>query len=144
MRREEGESGSNEEDVELDNLLQNITEESNEASASHDDLSKQKLKKIEAEKSNPEDVRQHAMETFAETRKRKHKDDNSGSKRNYGSETMAYLKNRAEQESYFKKQELELRKQELNFSKKGKNNNNNNRIYSNNNDATTTVNASNV
>ena len=115
MRREEGESGSNEEDVELDNLLQNITEESNEASASHDDLSKQKLKKIEAEKSNPEDVRQHAMETFAETKKRKHKDDNSGSKRNYGSETMAYLKNRAEQESYFKKQELELRKQELEF-----------------------------
>ena len=115
MRREEGEFGSNEEDVELDNLLQNITEESNEASASHDDLSKQKLKKIEAEKSNPEDVRQHAMETFAETKKRKHKDDNSGSKRNYGSETMAYLKNRAEQESYFKKQELELRKQELEF-----------------------------
>ena len=115
MIREEGEFGSNEEDVELDNLLQNITEESNEASASHDDLSKQKLKKIEAEKSNPEDVRQHAMETFAETKKRKHKDDNSGSKRNYGSETMAYLKNRAEQESYFKKQELELRKQELEF-----------------------------
>ena len=112
MRRE-GETGSNEEDAELDNLLQNITKESNEASASHDDLSKQKLKKIEAEKSNPEDVRQHAMETFAETRKRKHKDDNSGSKRNYVSETMAYLINRAEQESYFKKQELELRKQEL-------------------------------
>ena len=53
------------------------------------------------------------METLAETRKRKLKDDNSGSKQNYRSETMVYLKNRVEQESYFKQQELELRKQEL-------------------------------
>ena len=58
----------------------NIAEEWDEASASHNDQSKQKLKKIESEKSNAEDVRQQAMETFAETRKRKHKDDNSGSK----------------------------------------------------------------
>ena len=113
MRGEEGESGSNEEDTELDNLLQNITEEWDEASASHDDQSKLKLKKTEAEKNNVEDVRKQAMETFAETRKRKHKDENSGSKRNNGSETMVYLKSRAEQESYFKQQELELRKQEL-------------------------------
>ena len=53
------------------------------------------------------------METLAETRKRKLKDDNSGNKQNYRSETMVYLKNRVEQESYFKQQELELRKQEL-------------------------------
>ena len=58
MRREEGESGSNEEDTELDNLLQNIAEERDEASASHDDQLKQKLKTFEAEKSNAEDVRQ--------------------------------------------------------------------------------------
>ena len=80
MRRKEGKSGSNEEDTELDNLLQNITEEWDEASASHDDQSKQKLKKTEPEESNAEDVRQQPMETFAETRKSKHKDDNSGSK----------------------------------------------------------------
>ena len=71
MRREEGEFGSSEEDTELDDLLQNITEKWNEASASHDCQSKQKLKKIETEKSNTEDERQQAMETFAETRKRK-------------------------------------------------------------------------
>ena len=64
--------------------MQNITEEWNEASASHDDQSKQKLKKIETEKSNAEDARQQAMETFSETRKRKLKDDHCGSK-----ETMA-------------------------------------------------------
>ena len=68
---EEGEFGSSEEDTELDDLLQNITEKWNEASASHDCQSKQKLKKIETEKSNTEDERQQAMETFAETRKRK-------------------------------------------------------------------------
>ena len=60
--------------------MQNIAEEWDEASASHNDQLKQKLKKTASEKSNTEDVRQQAMETFAETRKRKHKDDNSGSK----------------------------------------------------------------
>ena len=68
MTREEGKSGSNEEGTELDNFLQNITEEWNEASASHDDQLKQKLKKTEAEKSNADDVRQQAIETFNETR----------------------------------------------------------------------------
>ena len=38
--------------------------------------------------------------------KRKHKDDNSGSKRNNGLETMVYLKNRAEQESYLNNKNL--------------------------------------
>ena len=50
MTREEGESGSNENDTEIDNLFQNITHEWNEASASNEDQSKQKLKKTEAEK----------------------------------------------------------------------------------------------
>ena len=99
MRREEGESGFNEEDTELDNLLQNITEERDEASASRDDQLQQKLKMFEAEKSNAEDV---AMETFAEIRKRKLKDGNSVTKQTYGSETKIYLKNRTEQGSYFK------------------------------------------
>ena len=76
------------------------------------------MKKIEAEKSNAEDVRQQAMATFADTRKRKLKGHNFGSKRNYGSETMVYLKNRAEKESYFEQQELELKKQELDLQQK--------------------------
>ena len=50
MRREEEESGFNENDTEIDNLFQNITEEWNEASASNYDQSKQKLKKTEAGK----------------------------------------------------------------------------------------------
>ena len=50
MTREEGESGSNENDTEIDNLFQNITEELNGAPALNDDQSKQKLKKTEAEK----------------------------------------------------------------------------------------------
>ena len=53
------------------------------------------------------------METFAETRKKTLKDGNSGTEQNYGSETIVYLQNRAEQKSYFKQQEVELRKQEL-------------------------------
>ena len=47
MKREEAESSINEEDAEFDSLLQNITEEWDETSASHDDQLKQKLKKTE-------------------------------------------------------------------------------------------------
>ena len=41
---------------------------------------------------------------------KKYKDDISESKQKYGSETMVYPKNLAEQESYFKQKELDLRK----------------------------------
>ena len=47
MKREEAESSINEEDAEFDSLLQNITEEWDETSASHDGQLKQKLKKTE-------------------------------------------------------------------------------------------------
>ena len=50
FRRNEGESGSNEEDSELDSLLGKITEEWDEASVSYDDQLKQKLKKTEVVK----------------------------------------------------------------------------------------------
>ena len=53
------------------------------------------------------------MKTFAEPRKRNHKNGISRSERKYGSATMVYLKICAKQDSYFKQQELELRKQEL-------------------------------
>ena len=103
MRREEGEFDSNEEDTEFDNnLLQNITEK----------LSKN-WKKTEVEKSNAEDARKQAMKTFTEPRKRNRKNGISRSERKYDSATMVYLKIRAKEDSYFKQQELELRKQEL-------------------------------
>ena len=73
------------------------------------------------------------METFPETRKRKHKDDNSGSKRKYGSKSITYLKNRAEQESYFKQLE-ELAPQARTTTE----------FMLTTNDAATTVNVSNV
>ena len=114
MRREEGEFDSNEEDTEFDNnLLQNITEKWDEAFTSHDDQLSKNWKKTEVEKSNAEDARKQAMKTFAEPRKRNHKNGISRSERKYGSATMVYLKIRAKQDSYFKQQELELRKQEL-------------------------------
>ena len=50
FRRNEGESGSSEEDAELDSLLEKIREEWDEASVSYDDQLKQKLKKTEAVK----------------------------------------------------------------------------------------------
>ena len=115
MRKEEGASGSNDKDTELDNLLQDIKEESDEADSTYDKQTKEKLKNMETDKNNAEDVRQKAMESLAETKKRKQIDDSSScsSKRNNGSETMLYLKVRAEQETNFRQQDLKLRRQEL-------------------------------
>ena len=93
--------------------MKNIAQEQNVASASYDNQSKQKLKKIEAEKKQCRGCATTSYGDIGRNQKNKLKDDNSGSKQNCGSETMVYLKNRAEQESYFKQQELELRKQEL-------------------------------
>ena len=114
MRREEGEFDSNEEDTEFDNnLLQNITEKWDEAFTSHDDQLSKNWKKTEVEKSNVEDARKQAMKTFTEPRKRNRKNGISRSERKYDSAAMVYLKIRAKEDSYFKQQELELRKQEL-------------------------------
>ena len=53
------------------------------------------------------------MKTFTEPRKRNRKNGISRSERKYDSAAMVYLKIRAKEDSYFKQQELELRKQEL-------------------------------
>ena len=69
---------------------------------------------MEGDRLKAEEMRRTAMETLGKTQKRKSEEGQSKAKktRRSGSETVEFLKRKAEQDMYIKKQELDLRKQE--------------------------------
>ena len=70
-------------------------------------------KKIEQERKNAEEVRAKCLETFSETKKRVSEDDESPKrKRSSGSETIAFLQSKLDNDAKFREQELQLRKME--------------------------------
>lgn len=120
MRSQEGESGSTTEETELDQLLQNITEEADEATGLYDQENKRKQEENQKDRRNAEEVRMKALEGLGETQKRRNeeeKDDPSSlgsrKKRKSGTETMVYLQNKAEKEFELRKEELQMKKQEM-------------------------------
>ena len=125
IRRQEGESGSIEEETELDVLLQNIKDEAGVAQENYDKITQEKQEKLTAESQNAEEIRLKAMETLSDTNKRRASSSSSDfddispkrTKRNNGTDTMVYLKARAEQEYELRQQEIELKKVELDIQK---------------------------
>ena len=69
---------------------------------------------MEGDRLKAEEMRRTAMETLGKTQKRKSEEGQSKAKksRRSGSETVEFLKLKAEQDMDIKKQELDLRKQE--------------------------------
>ena len=125
IRRQEGESGSIEEETELDVLLQNIKDEAGVAQENYDKITQEKQEKLTAESQNAEEIRLKAMETLSDTNKRRASSSSSDfddispkrTKRNNGTDTMVYLKARAEQEYELRQREIELKKVELDIQK---------------------------
>ena len=115
MRNEEAASGVDCEESELDNILQNLKEETEETAETYNKQTCGKNQQEQAEKTSAEEVRKQAMESLSETKKRKSLGMEEGTKpkRNTGSDTMVYLKQCAEQENDIRQQELELKKCEL-------------------------------
>ena len=114
IRTQEGSSGSNTYKSELDRLLQNIVEESQEASENYETDTKDKHEKGLKDRKVAEEVRQKALESLAQTEKRhteeRERSQSSNSRKRpkkSGSETMLYLQSKAEKE-------FDLRKEELN------------------------------
>lgn len=70
MRAQEGSSRSSIDETELDQLLQNIMEESEEASENYDKDAKEKQEKGLKDRKDAEEVRRKALESLAQTRKR--------------------------------------------------------------------------
>ena len=104
--------------------MESIKEEAAVAQESHKEMTAEKQKNITDEIKKAEDVRLTAMESWKDTKKKRRSssshDDLSAPrpKRNTSTETMAYLKGRAEQEFELRQQEIELKKVELDMQKK--------------------------
>ena len=112
VRKELNASGIDVEPTELDTAMEDLVAyfENQEANAGIE--KEAKLQNNENEKAKAEDVRLKALETFAETKKRKSE---ASGKPNPRRRMVAvqYLQEKSEKEMAFKKEELELRRREL-------------------------------
>ena len=126
MRAQLGASGSNEVPTELDDILENIKGEAETFIHGFEKAAEEMSAKKKADTENAEEIRQKAMEGL----KRKRSTGSSSStsspiddespkrcKRNNGSETLIYLRSKAEQEFKLRQDELELKKAELEHQK---------------------------
>ena len=82
-------------------------------------------RKSAKDKAEAEEMRNSAMETFAESSKRKSLDGEESftpkRSRKSGSDTLVYLRTKAEHDFELKKEELELKKRELDEKQKSSN-----------------------
>ena len=100
--------------TELDEGVEQIIAMEESADEQYDLEDGEKRDKMEGERLKAEEMRRTAMETLGKTQKRKSEEGQSKAKksRRSGSETVEFLKLKAEQDMDIKKQELDLRKQE--------------------------------
>ena len=113
VREEDRASGiAPEEDKELDQLLDETIELFDES----DKITDQTKQKQEEEAKKAEEMRKRSLETFKDSAKR-NADEQQGARpkkgRASGASTLAYLKDRAEVEATLKRDELEIKRQEL-------------------------------
>ena len=126
MRIQLGASGSNEVPTELDGILENIKGEAETFITGFEKATEEMNAQKKADAENAEGIRQKAMEGL----KRKKSADSSSSssspideetpkrsKRNNGSETLIYLRSKAEQEFKLRQDELELKNMNIKKNK---------------------------
>ena len=112
-------SGVDVEVTELDQLLLELKEKMNEYMSHYDTLSAGKKQKEEKDKEAAEEQRKRAMETFVETKRR----DSSSSEideevtptrksRKSGSDTLVYLREKADRDFELKQEELRIKSEE--------------------------------
>lgn len=114
-QREENSTGTSPERTELDVLLEEICDLESASVEMQNTAIAEKNQKLELSKETAEDIRQTAMETFAQTKKRKQANgdkEKSVAKRKNSNETIEYLRFKADQDNAAKVKELELKKQE--------------------------------
>ena len=120
MREEENGSGiAPPELTPVEAALEEIIEKEKEFEKKHTTEDSDKKEKVEKDRKTAEEMRQESLETFAETKKRKasngEEEETEGAKfkknRRSGTDTLAYLKDKSDQELVVKKKELEMQKQ---------------------------------
>ena len=102
---------------ELDQLLQNLIEEEEEAVESVTEVGTTKRRKIEEDKQKAEDIRMKALEKIGETKKRKGESAEGDSMqqkkiRRGSKDTIEFLKEKSDREFAVREKELEMKKVE--------------------------------
>ena len=97
--------------------MTDIIERFKERDAEDQHLDSEKRKKAEEETAKAVEMRKASMETFSQSKKRKGEWEQKKCKRSTGNETVAYLREKAELDASLKREELQLRKAELDVKK---------------------------
>lgn len=121
INAEERASGISPEETELDIALQDIMERLDEAEEEQSKQTANKKAKQEGDMQKAKEMRKRSLETFSETKDRSMEENCSKRSRNNGSETIAYLKEKAAMEVQLRKEELQqkahLKEEELKVRK---------------------------
>ena len=113
IREEERASGiSTPELTEVEQALEDLVVREDEADRDQQETAAQK-RKVKEDKKDAEEVRKRAMERLGDRMKRSEIEGKGKKRRSSGNNTLEYLKERNEMLDEFKKEELELKKQEL-------------------------------
>lgn len=116
QKENEKASGIEVEETELDQLLFDLLEKTNEAKRNQEEESGNKKKAVEAERKSAEEQRKRALETMTETRKRDEENEEPGtSKKQYrrtGSDTLTYSREKSQQEYELRDRELRMKEEE--------------------------------
>ena len=116
MAEEERASGISPEMTETDKLLEQIVEQFEESERDAGEQSEKNDQNKENERKKAEEMRNRSMEKLGETQKRKATAEDGQQttprKRSSGSETLVYLREKAEREFELRQEELEVEKKE--------------------------------
>ena len=98
--------------TEVEQALEDLIVREDEADRDQQETAAQK-RKVKEDKKDAEEVRKRAMERLGDRMKRSEIEGKGKKRRSSGNNTLEYLKERNEMLDEFKKEELELKKQEL-------------------------------
>ena len=113
-RMEEKASGIEVEQTELDSLLEEILEREKEAKKDLESKDRDKKSKVEKEKATAEEVRKRALERMAKPKVEDQENKQKKPKvRRSTAEAIDYLRERSDNEADYRKQELEVRRREM-------------------------------
>ena len=105
------------EESELDKAMRDIIELFDDHEKQQLEENQQKKEKAAAEASQAEEFRLNSLETFGQTRKRKNEDDDSPTsskgRRRSSTDTISFLKEKAEIDRELRKEELDVKKKEI-------------------------------
>ena len=125
LKREKKESGVETDMTEVEMALEELIEKEDAAETGQRVVDNQKKAKDSQDRENAENIRKKAMERLGQTQKRKADENESEGKRkkrSSGSDTLSFLREKNEQAQEMQKEELELRKQQLEVESKKQDN----------------------